>query len=367
MSFEVLKEHDLLKTSAKLCDLESLLTHLEAALSPVLAHIPKLLFFSRFPSKIVTTCLKFRMSQKQHQQQQDTHAAEIGHFATAFDATVRLLAELVKGGLTYARIGEAGLTDLGSVDFDSEFEILDRYIQCVNPALVGAEGLKGIKCMLQLFLLPNHVNTIKGVCEQYQLTGCTSDPTFKELVSLATELSEVTHRHNLSPLSSLEKMDRVMEVLCLRGKISWRFMDLFSAVAESQAFYKFIVEDKEFVGEAGRNRFEQQYGLINTYLQHEEYNELVCNHLKEAFLYISPFTDKKQDFHTLMMEVGNLGTSDGYKQLQTVNRNIHLIKRWFSRLEVSWHVCVECVYVVIPCQISKVLAAWLPIWLIFIL
>ena len=329
-----LKDHKFLKASTKLHELESLVKRLDEVLQPLVGHLPRLLFFSRAPSKIVTTCLTFKLSQKQ------ADTVDVEHFADAFNATVKVLAELVKGSMTYASIGAAGLSDMGSFDFDYEFEVLDRYIQCVNPSLVSAEVLKGIKCMLQLFLLPNHIKTIKDVCEQYQLKNCLSDPTFKELDNLATELSD--NKHSLTPSQSVGMMDRVKTILCLKGKISWKFMNLFSAVAESKAFYQFIVVEKKFVGEEGSSHFRQTYDQIRRYLQHEEYNEAVCNHLYEAFFFIFPFTDKQQDFRTLMTKVGSLVVSDegkevlnSFTQLQTVNRNIHLIQRWFSRLEVS--------------------------------
>ena len=93
--------------------------------------------------------------------------------------------------------------------------------------------------------------------------------------------------------------------------------------------------EKEFVGVDGQALFNQQYQLVTTQLQHEEYNELVLNHLFAAFRLITPFVDSEQTFSSLMCQVASLGVYDASKQLETVNRNINLIRLWFSRAEVS--------------------------------
>lgn len=256
----------------------------------------------------------------------------IGDLVTAIHKTLDLIKDLLKGEVSYANLVADGSLDLKSIDLDAEFDILKTFASFRGDETVNLEGLDGIKCMLQLFQFGSHIETIGSVCHQYQLQGCLTDPNFIELVSLSKDLE--TSKSKLTPRLAIEKMGVVRRVLCLQDRKGVKFLDIFHAVAESGAFHQFVVSDKGFVGEAGQSRFRQQYHLITTHLQHEEYDEAVYNHLYAAFLYITPFTDKEQSFSSLMEKVANLNVSDGCKQLETINRNIHLIRLWFSRAEV---------------------------------
>lgn len=256
----------------------------------------------------------------------------IGDLVTALQKTLDLMKDLLKGEVSYTNLVADGSLDLKSIDLDAEFEILKNFASFRGDETVNLEGLEGIKCMLQLFQFGSHIETIGSVCHQYQLQGCLSDPTFIELVSLSKDLE--TSKSKLTPRLAIEKMGVVRRVLCLQDRKGVKFLDIFRAVAESGVFHQFVVSDNGFVGKAGQSRFSQQYNLITTHLQHEEYDEAVYNHLYAAFQYITPFTDKEQSFGSLMEKVANLNVSDGCKQLETINRNIHLIRLWFSRAEV---------------------------------
>ena len=257
----------------------------------------------------------------------------IGDLLTAMQKTLDLIKDLLKGEVSYTNIIADGSLDLKSIDLDTEFEILKTFASFRGDETVNPEGLEGIKCMMQLFQYGNRIETIASVCQQYQLQGCLKDPAYIELVSLAKDVE--ANKSKLTPRVAIGKMDVVRRILHLQDKKGLKFLDIFSAVAESSAFHQFVVVDKGFVGEAGQSRFMQQYQLITTHLQHEEYDEAVYNHLYAAFLYITPFTDTEQSFSSLMEKVTKLNVSDGCKQLETINRNIHLIRLWFSRAEVS--------------------------------
>ena len=253
--------------------------------------------------------------------------------AAALKQTDRLLMKILQGTASYADIVADGAVHLQSVDIDREFEILNQYAKIVSIDTSDAEGLKGVKAMLQLCQLTHHIQTINDVCAQYQLDKCLNDPELLELVELRGMLEERENQTQLTAKDAIEKMDKVSLSLFLEGKQTPKYLDLFAAVADSAVFHHFVTE-KQFVGESGQALFRQQYQLITTQLQHEEYNEVVLNHLFAAFRFITPFMDKEQNFKTLMLHVSSLNAYDARKQLNTVNRNINLIRLWFSRAEV---------------------------------
>lgn len=251
--------------------------------------------------------------------------------ADALSQTQHLLMRLIHGTASYNEIIADGSLRLS--DIDHEFEILNRYAKFARIS-TKYEGLKGVKAMLQLFQFTRHIQTIHNVCQQYRLDGCLEDPVLKDLIDLVKQLEEVANRDTLTAKDAVQKMSQVSSALCLNEGQNPKFLDVFSAIADSAVFHQFVME-KQFVGDRGGALFQQQYQLITTQLQHEEYNELVLNHLFAAFKFIAPFTDRRQGFRALMRQVSGLNAYDAWRQLETVNRNINLIRLWFSRAEVS--------------------------------
>ena len=255
-------------------------------------------------------------------------------FANALYHTKELLLKLITGNATYTDIIADHSHDLKLLNTDHEFQILKEYAEFSHVDADSLDGLIGFKAMLQLFQLTRHMRVIHSVCVQFQLKECLEDPQLKELLELVETLEVHENRRNLTTNDAIEKMQVVRAALCLDEKMDIQFLNLFTAVADSSVFYQFVIE-KEFVGEDGQALFNQQYQLITTQLQHEEYKEVVLNHLFAAFKLITPFMDRQQTFPSLMSQVASLGAYDASKQMETVNTNINLIRLWFSRAEVS--------------------------------
>ena len=265
----------------------------------------------------------------------------------ALENTKEFILRLVKGNAMYTEITASGSLDLRSMDIHGEFGILNLYAEWKSVNMEDAEGLRGIQAMLQLFQYARHIQTIHTVCEQYQLEACLRDPDLRELMELVAMLDEAETENRLTARDAISKMEKVAQLLfldCLQNESS-KFLDLFAAVSESADFHQFVVQEKQFVGKEGKELFLQQYQLIITQLQHEEYNEVVLNHLFAAFKMITPFTEKDLEFSALMAKVSELNAYDGRRQLETVNRNINLIRLWFSRAEVCCVCGVMCVCV----------------------
>ena len=337
--------------------LRSLVRQLTTFLTPVEDNLDLLTFFYQNNSEIFDKYLKHQLkileevkSTKMEdgapskvvalpevvvEKQQDASAEAVTLLGNALENTKEFVLRLIQGNAMYTEIIASGSLNLRCMDIDGEFAILNSYAEYAKIDMQDAEGLKGMQAMLQLFQYARHINVIHCVCGQFGLETCLEDEDMKELMELAKMLDDAETKNNLTAKDAIEKMKRVAELLCLDIRQNHRFLDLFSAVSDSADFHQFIVQEKQFVEESGRELFVQQYQLITTQLQHEEYKEVVLNHLFAAFKMIMPFTQKGISFRTLMAKVSELNAYDGRRQLDTVNRNINLIRLWFSRAEVS--------------------------------
>ena len=255
-------------------------------------------------------------------------------FASALFLTNELLLNLIAGTATYTDVIANDSPGLLLLNTDCEFQILKEYAGLSNTEAQNFEGLIGFRAMLQLFQLTHHIEVIYSVCVQFHLNKCMEDPKLRNLQELVKTFDVEVNKRKLTTNDAVEQVGVVREALYLNEKNDIRFLNLFTAVADSSAFYQFVTE-KHFIGQDGQALFNQQYQLVTTQLQHEEYNELVLNHLFAAFRLITPFVDSEQSFSSLMSQVATLGVYDASKQLETVNRNINLIRLWFSKAEVS--------------------------------
>ena len=250
----------------------------------------------------------------------------------ALQSIKKLLISVIKGTATYSDIIANGALPLKSLNVETEFGILARF-EFLEMKHEQCKGLEGIRCMLELFQFTHHINKINSVCHQYGLTKCLEDDTLKHLMVIVEELKSEKSRDSLTLIEAMEKMRIVKKALCLGERTNYSCLDLFPAIADSAAFYQ-LVRDKQFIGARGQIMFQEQYQLITAQLQHEEYDENVLNHLIAAFELIAPFTEHNISFSALMSKVVRFETTQGLKQLETVNENITLIRLWFSRAEV---------------------------------
>lgn len=340
--------------------LSELVEELSVFLTPLRDHLDMLIYFSLHKSEIFNKYMQLNLQKEgdlQARKRQDSVASASRSFLpsllglgslveapsesgmtlriliAALSRTKYLLLTLMAGTAKYKEIIAEGNLSLKTLDIDSEFNTLTGYSTSHLQSQTAGEGLAGIQSMLELFKYSEHIQTIYSVCQQYKLEGCLEDSTLLKLSELAEKLSSEHTRDEMTPLQAAGQLKEVKDALCLTSHAHSRSLDLFVSVANSAVFYQFV-RDKKFVGEKGHARFRQQYHLITAQLQHEEYDETVLNHLYAAFHFIEPFMDVKQSFHRLMSRVMALDTTNGLKQLDTVNKNITLIRLWFNRAEV---------------------------------
>lgn len=357
-----------LKLSKKLGlrDLIRLVSDLQVFLEPILDQMEMLVFFKLHNSDMFNKYQKLYMVKEVKKLERKLHPpmpsvmSTFGNFPSvslqptevqevkmslpilvrSLDQTKELLIKLIEGNATYNEIIAEGQLDLENLDIDREFDILSGFILHLKHTLKSEVGLEGVRCMLELFQYQRHILKIRDVCDQYKLKGCLEDEELQELVEIAEELGPEKSRRELTLIEATNKMKQVRKLLfgTESERVRSQCLKLFDAVADSAAFYQFM-KDKRFSGAQGQAVFTQQYQLITAQLQHEEYDEQVLNHLFAAYKFMLPFMNTKQDFSSLMDQVVQLDTSNGLKQLETVNRNITLIQLWFSRAEVHIHCC----------------------------
>ena len=332
--------------------LTTLIHSINTFVQPIAEYITILVYFKLHPSNVFSTYLHKEVDaqvlpvqepgQDLENKVQEREPVTISILGNALKCTVTLIGKIMKGTATYGEIVAGGLLDAQSDSntrriADQRFDVEEEFqnlVQCPQIGVYGTDGLDIVKCLLKLRQLPHYVEMIECVCRQYHLEQCQEDPDFKKVSKWAMVLQEQEEREKLVSVEAKDMWENVHKIFCLQKDASLKSLDLFSKIADSVDFYHFL-EEKQFTGRKGEVLFRQQFELVTAQLQHEEYNETVLNHLFAAFKFISPFTDSGQSFSSLMKAVTSLDTTKGLTQLDTVKNNMHLIRLWFSRAEVS--------------------------------
>ena len=265
-------------------------------------------------------------------------------FKTALQTTEQFLVHFAEGKATYREITAGGKLDFEDpqLHITRELIILAEFVPLLQkkyPHLPAAEGagFQGIKYMIELFSLKQYIANIENTLRQYQMHGCLQDPNFSKLMEVKNTLSSESKKAELTPLEATVILSEVKQILHLEEKSQYILtLDLFSVISESAILYQFL-EEKQFIGEQGQEKFSSEYELVTAQLQHEEYDEIVLNDLRGAFRFINPFTKKDQTLKQLMVKVLEYDAATAIRQLNTVNKNITLIRIWFLRTEVRSH------------------------------
>ena len=253
--------------------------------------------------------------------------------------TETFLKSILLGKATYGSLCNLGCFQegIGTVDVSNELCILQQF---QFPGLGRHKDMGGIKSILQLIQFADYIDNIHSVCVQYRMRGCLDDMKMKTLHEIYSVLVSEKGKTELNALSSKKYLAEIRKILDLTDE-NRHALGVFAVVKDSADFYQFLLE-KNFRGTEGASFFMQQHTLITSHIQHEEYNEQVLNHLLVAFRYMSPFLETEQDLSHLMKEVYRScgqqairGGNTDFVQLHTVNKNIHLVRLWFSRAEVG--------------------------------
>ena len=306
--------------------LQWLVHKLKALIEPILEHVDFMVYFELHPNKFVSTYLH----QAIHEFTCVKPFVSIPFLKVAIEQTRSLLVEVLKGTASYGELIAKGRLHLEDLNIDEELNGLVEYKYIGS---YGKTGLTAIKCLLRLFQFVGYIPIIKQVCQQYHLEPCLNDPQLREVTELAKTLENQATREKITPADAKCKWKVVCKALCIKEDASPMCLDLFSKVADSADFSHFLKE-KQFTATEGEARFIQEFELITAQLEHNEYHEMVLNHLFATFRFIAPFMDPSHDsLHSLMSVVTALDLPEGLPQLETVRDNMHLIRFWFSQTE----------------------------------
>lgn len=353
-----------LSNSIQLKALESLVVSIEHFTEPLCNHMDMLVYFTVHESKMFHSYLKVYLTSEDSKEEyltsykessfefevfapaarseiDDTPTQELIFLQQALRKTKKLLQGIGDGSATYADVTVENTLDLNIVMLDHELQTissyLERQIQPVYETYTHVHSFLGadyVQCMLGLFELRKYIHVVVDVLKKFEIRRCLDDPGLGQLVSIAESLDSELKRSVLTLTDANQKMEVVKDSLCIQKITDFTFLNLFTILADSVPFYKFLCSGK-FTGMEGRERFMDKCQLITTQLQHVDYNEVVLNHLIGAYEYIFPFTNQDQTLQSLMKSVHLLDATKGCKQIKTVNCNIDLIKIWFSSQPVS--------------------------------
>ena len=352
--------------ATKLKQLESIVRSLGHFTEPLCNHMEMLVFFSLKDCQLFARLLHYYLLTETSDDRQyhssfkegsfafdvaapgltteleDTPTTEIILLQQALRSTRNLLAKLGDGKATYREVTANGALDLRVVKIDHEVdaitEFLEQSYRDIPASYTQVQGLLGpnwLKSLLELLEIRKHIIDIHNVAHKFSITGCLTDENLKQLVFMAKELESDLSVADLTLETANDKMGIVKEQLCITKESDYEFLNLFPVLAESVPFHDFLYS-QNFSGFEGQERFKQEIELITGHLQHADYNEIVLNHLILAYEYMVPFLDHDQNIRSLMLKVfsQHLVPENGRKILDTVNRNIDLIKLWFSRAKV---------------------------------
>ncbi len=252
--------------------------------------------------------------------------------------TEHTLLELVSGKIQYGALTLDGELDLTVIDLEHEFKILLEFVPLLkqkfsDTAVSDDAGSEKVKHLLELLKLMKKITVMQEVFCQYEMRCCREGDGFISIMRIKEELRTATKRAQLTPSVASEKLHCVKDTLLFKEEQHYKCLELFSAIADSGAFYEFL-KDNQFTGEKGKEKFASTYGLITTQLQHEEYDQSVLNHLGGAFRIIQPFTQCDISLEELMEQILTFHVESAITQLTTVRSSITMIQIWFLRAEV---------------------------------
>ena len=345
-----------IKISFYLSDINEVLKELDLFLEPITNHMEMLVFFHLHKSEIFEThiwkLLGESMPTSQHlisrssfpstrinDTEENKERLTINDFQCALSGFKDFLLMVIKGKATYSNINANGALQLESLKLEDEVAVLTMFSESFELLQGNYEGLEGLKSMLELFQLLDHIVHVQQVFKQYGLEVCLEDESLREMIAIAEEMNLDDSRSHLTLTQAKEKMAFLKEIIHQQLKCTnYACFSLFPTVANSMAFYQFI-KAKHFYGSKGLVLFHEHYQLVTAQLQHEKYDENVLNHLRVAYELMTPFMEKSISFCDLLDRISRFDVTKGLKQLETVNENILLIQLWFSKAKVRETCC----------------------------
>ena len=229
--------------------------------------------------------------------------------------------------------GSATFSDMPSetssrTTIKAEIELLQRFEGF--SGYQASTAMSHFENMLVLSSLLPYLLALTDIFEMYEELQTFSCDAVQKLKDIVHSLDD---RSALQLYEATEKLSVVKDILHLKGD-RWEYLKIIYSLKDSTELHAFLAEIG-CLGESGREVFEQKYRLVTQQLQGEEYQQNVLNQLYAVYQFFAPLFDENQTFDEFIGKVSAMDPAMVIQPLNTVNRNVDVIKLWFSRTEVS--------------------------------
>ena len=346
-----------LHKKASIPELNDLLTNLRAFVQPLADNLKTVGFFHVQNSKLFFNYTSHFMATIMEKQPvspsqrwtttrilpRDYHSKNIEYAADSVKSTLALLNSMFMGTATRDEVTLNGVINLSDTEtVKSELNLFADFASSdLSQNLFGTfYGLKGLLCFAELDAINKYISTITDVLRQFELQTCLESEEYNVLKEAATVLTDKGSMTLNLASQTLQKLKHALHLDPESQSSDLTRFRLFESVQRCAHFYHFA-EKSNFTGPTGKRSFIDQYRIVAAQVQHEDLNQAILHHLYGSYDYIAPFFDKLVTFSHLMAAIMNLSNLDkGIEHLETVSRNIVLIKMWFRKVEVS--MCFSC-------------------------
>lgn len=327
------------QTQTSLRNLSDLYEGLTSFLKELEGHtLDLLVFFHLHESSLFQKYLKLKIRNELCTKPEDSNPVTVKVLISAVTKTKSLICSIIEGKAKYSDITAEGAVVLKDIDIDTEFSILEKSIPLLNIHMQSPSGLKGVKCMLELFKASTYIKRLGEIFQRYDLICCIEDENYKALDKIPQCVDD-----ELTPITAMELLKTVKTLLQFPVNTSVDCLEFLNEIFKSKAFYEFILV-RRFYGKQGHKAFRQQYELITVQLQNKasDFEEKILNHLFPAFQFLSPFVTTSDvshkriqpQFRELVSAMWELDIINGPTKLRNVYQNIHLVLQWFSQVQV---------------------------------
>ena len=317
-----------MKKDLKLNTLGQVVYELGGIISELQPNLPLLVFFHLNKSIIFDGFLKRKLLglngvKDPHQQ--------IAHLGLYLAEANTFLEQFMKGGITYGEIDKCTGVNIDEMNVDEEFKL---FSMCPKQYISTEGGSEAMQSMLKLLKSVHLLNKLIKICNQFELRGCLNDSGLQQVDGISKSLETKESRMLLTPANAHTKWKTVCDLLCLEPNSEISVLFVFETVSDSVDFFHFL-DEMGFTGKDGETLFRQQHELVTAKLEQDIFTDSVLNSLFGAFFFVLPFRNHTQSLQSLMKDLCQRQVSNGQQQLETVNSHMHLIRLWFSRVQVS--------------------------------
>ena len=320
-----------MKKDLELVCLAQIVHDLKCIISKLSPNMNLIVYFHLNSSKLFDEFLQQKMLVVSDEDEEDPDH-QIIQLGSSLKEAILFLKQLMEGAITFGEIDKFTAVDINEINVDEEFKVFST---CpIGQCISSQDGSDAMKSMLKLLKSVYFISKLIDVCDQFKLNACLEDPGLHDIKSILKSLESKESKMQLTPTVAHEKWGKVCELLYLKPNFDFSVLFVFETVSDSVDFFHFL-DEMGFTDKEGEILFRQQHELVTAKLEQDPFTDSILNHLFGAFFFVLPFMDHAQNLQSLMKELCEREVNNGQQQLETVKSNMHLIRYWFSRVQVS--------------------------------